>query len=450
MSKIAIDVAEVNGKPTAFLPEAKFTYKKDEITKAPRPQEDRDGKDWIEWGSNDCLPTDIREKIGKVPMAGTAIYKLIAMMYGNGLAYYRNDDLKDGNTTPKRARIPEVEDFLRRNKITTKFLIPQFGDYRYYMNCFCEMILSLNKQQITNIYHKKAEYSRLGKQNERTYDVEDLIYSAEFSKGVEPSKDEYAKIPLFRWYDEENFLKRLSGYKFAWHSKFETPGAEFYARPFWLGLFRKNGWIDASIQVPQIVNAMMRNQIVLKYQILIPETYFEVRYKDWSTYTQEKKDKVIEDLIKSINDSLSGTDNTYKSITTLFKQDIQGNPLGKIEIIAIDDKTKKDDWVPSAEKADAQIVQTLGLHPSQVGLGKDGNMGAGSGSDQREGFNTQITINTMDQEIVLEPLNYVAQFNARTNPNWDITFYIDHTHHTTTNNQESGIDPGATTIVPEQ
>ena len=72
--------------------------------------------------------------------------------------------------------------------------------------------------------------------------------------------------------------------------------------------------------------------------------------------------------------------------------------------------------------------------------------GAGSGSDQREGFNTEITINTLEQETELELLNFVAQFNARTNPEWDVTFFIDHTHHTTTNNQESGLAPSPTTL----
>ena len=448
MKKIAIDVAEVNGKITAFLPEAKFTQKKDQVTKVPRPQEDIDGLPWIQWGDRNALPTDIREKIGKVPMAGTAIYKLIAMMYGNGLAYYRNSDVTDGETTPPRARIPEVEFFLRKNRIKTKFLIPQFGDYRFYMNCFSEFILSGNRQQIVGLYHKKAEYSRLGKQNEKTLHVDDLIYSADFAKGLDPDKERRASIQLFRWYDEENFLRKLKGHKFAYHSKFETPGAEYYARPFWLGLFRKNGWIDASTSVPEIVNAMMRNQVILKYQILIPETYFEIRYKDWNTYTDEDRNKIIDALIKNINDSLSGTENAYSSITSIFKQDIAGNPIGKVEIIAIDDKMKNDNWVPSSDKADAQIIQTLGLHPSQVGL-DNASLGGNGGSNQREGYNTQITINTIDQEIVLEPLNYVAEFNARTNRNWDITFYIDHTHHTTTNNQEDGLEKSKDTIDPK-
>lgn len=442
-----VDIVEAGGKFSA-MPQAKFHTKKDQPLIAPIAEEDKDSYAWIEWGKNNKFPTEIRESIAKVPMAGTAIYKLIAMMYGNGIAYYRNDDLKEG-TNPKRAYIPEVEDFLKRNKIKTKWLVPQCGDYRYYMNCFSEFILNVRKDEIVGMYHKIAEFSRLSKQNEKTLHVDELIYSSEFAKYGMPTEAERAHIPLYRWYDEEGFLKKLKGYKFAYHSKFETPGAQFYAKAFWNGLFKKNGWMEASSAVPEIVNAMMRNQIILKYQILIPESYFEIRYQDWSTYNDAQKEERRAELVKSINDNLSGTENAYASITTFFKQDISGNPIGKVEIVAIDDKMKNDNWVPSSEKADAQIVQTLGLHPSQVGLGDRSGMGAGSGSDQREGFNTGITLNTIDQEVVLEPLNFVAEFNARKNKNWDVTFFIDHTHHTTTNNQESGLVPSENSITPE-
>jgi hypothetical protein len=118
-----------------------------------------------------------------------------------------------------------------------------------------------------------------------------------------------------------------------------------------------------------------------------------------------------------------------------------------VEIIAVDDKVKKDAWVPSSNAADAQIVQGLGLHPSQVGLQPEGGkMGAGSGSDQRESFNTGITVNTIDQNILLEPLNWIATYNAQVDPEWDVTFFIDHTYHTTTNKQEDGMQPTETTI----
>lgn len=415
--------------------------RKAEATRALLPRQLTDGLRWANWGKDDRFPTTLREKIEQVPMAGQAIYKLIALMYGNSLGYYRNADRQSDNNRIKRAYIPKVEQFLRRNRIPLRWLVPQFGDYRYYMNCFSEMILSKDKQQITGIYHKSAEHCRRSIQNPDTLYSEYLLYSPSFACGY-PEYDKVKRVPIFDWQDEERFLRRLVGYKFAWHSRFETPGAIYYARPFWVGLFRKNGWVDASIAVPEIVNAMMKNQISLKYQINIPESYFVTRYPEWNSYTAKRKDQIFKSLVTTINTMLSGTENAYRSVAFYFQDDVMGgsNSFGKVEIIPIDDKIKRDSWVPSAEKSDAQVVQGLGLHPSQVGLAPEGGkMGAGSGSDQRESYNTQITINTLDQDIVLEPLNFVAEFNSRTDPDWDVSFFIDHTWHTTTNLQESGM-----------
>lgn len=453
---IVLDVIDVDGRMQAILPEASIHAEKvgtvdssPAMTPAPAPREVDEGYPWAPWGSSDRLPTDIRQKIEKVPMAGFAIYRLVQMMFGNGIAYYRNSDLVDGPKV-RRAYIPAVERFLRDNRINTSFLPAQFADYRLLMNSFCEMIFSNDRREVVRVYHKPAEHCRLAKHDQQLARSKYLLFSPDFGLGYGSGID-YGRvrgIPLLPWWDQDNYLARFRGYKIAWHSRFETPGIFYYARPWWIGLFRKNGWIDASVAVPEVVNSMMRNQVRLKYQILIPESYFRIRHQNWDSYTDDERNKIIDTLIATLNNALSGTKNAYTSIVTVFKQnEVTGDAFGKIEILAVDDKLKKDAWVPSSEKADAQIVQGLGLHPSQVGLAPEGGkMGAGSGSDQRESFNTGITVNTIDQDIVLEPLNWIAQYNARNNPDWDITFFIDHTHHTTTNNQETGLATSETTI----
>lgn len=462
MSQIVLDVVKdpTTGKPRAILPEAKFAnnlvnnYPYNPVT-APQegntlstiPREETDGYRWANWGSNDLLPTDIRCKIMQSPMASSAIYKLIKMGYGNGLAYYKNNDLRNGNKV-ERAYIPAVEEWLKANRIRTKYLQPQIADFRFTMNTFSEMILNKRRDFITGIYHKSAEFSRLSKQNEQTLLIDWLYYSSHFATYTAHT-DVIKRIHLLPWWNTDEYIEQHSNvYKFAWHARFETPGVTYYARPYWLGLFRQNGWLDASIAVPEIVNAMMRNQISLMYQILIPESYFELRHQKWASYTDDEKQKKYDALIDGINSQLSGTDNVYKSISSMFEQhEVTGAAVGKIEIIPIDEKVKKDSWIPTSDVADAQVVQGLGLHPSQMGLGNGGGMGAGSGSDQREGYNTEISTNTIEQDTYLEALNYAASFNAKKYKEFDVTFIIDHTAHTTTNNQESGLQPGDASLI---
>lgn len=464
---IVLDVVkdQKTGKARALLPEAKVfgvgkyntsysppSANGDENTLVLIPREDTDGWRWANWGTHDKQPTDIRTKIMQSPMASSTVYKLIRMAYGNGIAYYKNSDLANNDGKVKRAYIPEIESWLKKNRIATKYFVPQLADFRFNMNTFSELIMNKRRDFITGLYHKSAEFSRLSIQNQETLMIDWLYYSSHFPTN-QASADNMKRIKLLPWWNTMEFIEQHSStYKFAWHGRFETPGVKYYARPYWLGLFRKNGWLDASIAVPEIVNAMMRNQVVLMYQILIPESYFEIRHRDWNTgYTDDEKGEIIDALITKINEELSGTDNSYKSISTVFKQhESTGAAEGKIEIIPIDEKVKKDSWVPTSDVADAQVVQGFGLHPSQMGLGNGGKgMGAGSGSDQREGYNTEISTNTIEQDVLLEALNFVAQFNSQAYPEWDVTFFVDHTFHTTTNNQESGLQPSETSITIE-
>jgi hypothetical protein len=449
-----IDVVQTPQGYRAIYPEAKLTAKpktdnSPTPTQAPIPPEIHSGYQWAPWGAGDCLPNDIQQKILSTPIAGEAVRRMMGMMYGNGLAYYRNQDLFSGDTKIKRFHYRGIEEWLKRNKLKTRWVIPQILDYRFFMNTFSDVIFNRRKDFITGLYHKSAPFCRLSKMDEKDLHIKHLIYSPYFGQGHPPSSNKRVAVPLLRWYDEENFLKKLSGRKFAYHSKMETPGSIYYATMFWIGLFQKDGWVDVNKAVPKVISAMMNNQVRLKYQILIPDTYFQIRHQnEWSGMDDKARQKIMDDLVDKINKDLSGTENAYVSITTFFREDpVSKEQSGIIKIIAIDDKVKSDSWVPSAEHSNAQIAMGLGMHPSQMGIGKSGGpLSAGSGSDQRESFNTGINLNTIEQEIILEPLNWIAQFNAKTDPNWDVTFFFDHTYHTTTNNQESGMQASQTTL----
>lgn len=415
------------------------------------PDQIKMGYRWAAWfNGSDNWPAEVRRMIEQVPIAGRTINQLVAMLYGNGLGYYRNKDMQEDPTTAKRAFIPGVDAWLKSNRIHTEYLPGMFTDFRYTWNAFSELVFSRDKRTITNIYRKTAEHCRLSEQHEDTGRSHFLLFSPDFTYNP-PAESRISLIPLYQWDIEQAFLDMLPGHKMAWHCFFPTPGKVYYARPYWVGLFEKDGWMDASMRVPKVVNAMMNNQITLKYQILIPEDYFRIRHQNWDQYTDDDKSRVIDARIVEWNNALKGEKNAFASIATVFKNNpVTGEALGKIEIIALDDKIKRDAWVPTSETADAQIVQGLGLHPSQVGLApQGGKMGAGSGSDQRETYNLGISLNNIEQQIILEPLNWIAKYNAQSNPDWDITFFIDHTYHTTSNIRESGLDPSATTITVE-
>lgn len=414
-------------------------------TNAPIPEYGNLGTRWAYWGDDDLLPTKMREKIEAVPIAGATLDKKIRMMLGNGLVYYKSADLRKGPNV-ERHYDREIEDWLADFRIQEEWLPAQAADFVLPFNCFSEVILSNSRKEIAGLFHVSAEHSRLSVAN-KSNQIDWMIISKYFPFLTAQDDKSRVAMPLYKWYDRENFFNNLSGFKFGWHTRFPTPGLIYYARAWWLGLFKADGWLEVSAQVPKIVSSMQRNQIRLRYVIEIPETYFMVRHPDWTTYTSAKRQEIIDQKIAEINQYLSGTDNVSKSLAYVFKEnEISGTAIGKINIVAVDDKAKEGVWVPDSYAADAQIVQGLGMDPSQIGLAPEGGkMGAGSGSDKRESYNLMITLNTPEQRLLLEPLNFISRFNK-----WGVTFAIDHITHTTTNNQESGLEssPQSTNINP--
>lgn len=405
-------------------------------TTPPVPTWTDPGVRWAYWGDNNLLPTEMRQKMELVPIAGAALEKKISMMIGEDLMWVKTEDYRRFGAAAEPVYRPEVEEWMEMNRVETEWWPAQCADYCLPYNCFSELTLSRDRTKITGIYHIPAEHARLSKANDRTNQVDWLVYSMHFPFSTAENDSTRVAMPLFRWYDRDNFLARLQNPKFGWHTRFPTPGMIYYARPWWMGLFKKDGWMDVSAQVPKIVAAMQKNQIVLKYIIAIPQSYFMIRYPDWQSYTDVKRHELIDAKVKEINDYLAGGENAMKSIAYVFAQDeVNQNPLGKIEITAVDDKAKTGTWVPDSYAADAQIVQGFGMHPTNIGLApQSGSMGAGSGSDKMQTYNQGILLNTKDQRLVLEPLNLVSRFNG-----WGLTCIVKHTHLTTQDNSRSGM-----------
>lgn len=453
---ITIDVIQnVGGKPFATLPEARiFDGGKKEtaprVTLGRYPDEVETGYAWAPWNSpwdrKDNFPTVIRRKIND-SIAGTVVDRKAKKLFGNGLIYYRESDIRAGGSDIAPAYIQEVEDWLTDNEIETEWLYSQILDWCYSYNSFSELILSRDKTMITGMAHKEAEFSRLSLQNKTTGRIEELYYSPEFSTTFPTKRDNIARISLMPWWNKRGYLRGLPGYKFAWHTRIKTPGMIYYARPPWSGLFKKNGWLDVNADVPRIVQALQNNQVTLKYQIMIPMTYFQARYPDWDTYDAQQKERKINEVVTGINTEMTDMTTAYKTIVSFFNQDeLTGKDFGKIEIIPVDDKLKRDAWVPGAEKSNAQITMEFGEHPSTLGLASEGgSMGAGSGSDKREIYNIEISTNTIEQKYLLRPLNFISQYNK-----WGVRFAIQNTPHTTTNDKESGLKDDTDPVQRQQ
>jgi hypothetical protein len=474
---VTFDLFEVAGKariarrPAVAGSLTGRTATDDNSTGSPRPaisdypDETDIGYDYAPWGAfdgDDNLPNRIEAKFAKVSIAAQASLRLAKLMYGNGLVYFKEADLAR-TAQPERHYDPAVEEFLAENMVNTEWFFPQCLDWTRHWNTFSEMKLSLSRKYVVGLYHKEAPFCRLSKQD-RMGTIKYLLYDARFAWNQyqrysqltdtgntvsESTRSDFSGtatlLPLLTWWDARGFFDRLRGYTFSWHSRIRYGRSVYYARPPWMGLFLSNGWMDVAADVPRIVNSMQQNQIQLKYQILVEESYFKIEHPEWDSYTNEQRSAALDRFEDAINDKFVGVDKGFASILSVFRFDpLNTKELGKVQIIPIDDKIKRDSWVPGAERANFEIVQGLGAHPTDFGLKtENGAMGAGSGSDKREVYNTAINLNTIEQEYILGPLNFISRYNQ-----WGVRFMVDHTAHTTSNLIESGMVPSRNTIQP--
>jgi len=423
-------VSDGEGEMRAMLPQASY-MKQGTSPVIPKPIKDPDiinqGTDWVEWGRGDRFPREVEDKLKKTTTALPIVGRHVGMMYGQGVYYYRRTYNDKGIEVREKLIMPEIEDFLKMTN-HPKYCQGILFDYKRFFNCFTSLMFSSDKRKIVRLVHRPAKSCRLGKPNARL-EIDNIFMAHDF-----PSPVETVKIQAYNENDPWRSIQRLSGSReLIIHHKYNT-GDQYYATPFHIGLFEKGGWLDVSINTPLTITQMQRNQVSLKYIIRIPINYFVNRYKDWHSMTQVEQQKIIDAKIDDMNNNLSGSDNIYKSITDIYGVDAFGNAEAKIEVEAVDDKTRNDQWIPSSDAADKQVAYALMMNPNQIGMGTSSSIGSGSGSDIREGFNGITDTNTIEQETALEAFKVASMVNG-----WDVLWAFEHTRHVTTDNAKTGI-----------
>lgn len=393
--------------------------------------EDTDFSGYAPWGGDNLWPTKARLKLEKSTTAFPLIYKAVCMMYGDGIRYYRRK-IVDGKEVKNFDVDEKIDDFFQDNNIN-RFVIEQLMDYKFFGNAFAEFILSKNKKTITNVYHLEAEFTRLSEL--KGGKIKHIGYSGEWIDESVP-----AKIGLADYRDRsKKAITTAFNKKFAWHTFFPSPGRKYYAMPPHGAIYRDGGWLDYSNDVPEIMNVINKNQINIKYHIKIPYEYWTSMYQDWETYKQEKRDKIVDEKLLAMNKWLAGGKNAGKSFVSHFAIDpITRKPIAGWEIIAIDDKTKRDAYIPSCQEADMQVTRALGIDPSIAGLQPTGGkMGAGSGSDKRTAFHNAVSISKAEAEIIFEPLYLIRDYNE-----WgkDVRFGFAHDLPTTLDKNPTGTE----------
>lgn len=403
----------------------------------------------VPWGEGNMLPSNLRDKVEKLPqMTSNLMFNIIAT-YGDGIKPVKIEWKDDKQVITPYTGNAEVKQFFEDNDIQGYFL-EQCTDLHWFFNVFPEVIFNKEndeKRKIVEIVHKEAFFSRWAEMNKETGLIEWHYY---FSKWGTATPDETENIcyatpvlgsrnpvrqlrQIMENDKDKNWDKRRNS--FIIPINFPTPGRNYYQKPYWYSLIESK-WYDFAIKIPEFKEAIMRNQSVIKYIVYLAPGYFEeISKREKITDEKEKLARVKKEFV-DINNFLKDAENAGKSIITydLKTLDPQGKPYPAIRIEAVRNEFKGGEYLEDSEEVSNIIAYGMLVHPSLVGAtpGKNKNI---SGTEARELFIIKQAIFKPFRDRILKPFYLIKAINK-----WpdDLHFVIPNIELTTLDKDKTG------------
>jgi len=400
----------------------------------------------VPWGENNDLPAVTIGKIYKNPVVSSGIKFSIDTLYGDGIKYGRIID-KDGEKVFQEANdIDAINEFFENNDING-YHLQCSSDMTTFYNVFVEIIFNRNKE-IVALSAKEAAFSRLEEMDPQTARVMHHFYSAKWgTSNLDRNKDiDVTRVLDSRWplRDLKMIMGQLPGpdgedpkdsmteeklYRFIILVNYPTPGRPYYQKPYWFSIF-ESGWYDFACKIPEFKNALMDNQMQIKYHIELSEDYFPSIFRSEGITDQEKQKARIKKEYSDLNKFLSDHRNSGKSVISFVKYSPDGKELRKMKINVIDDQMKDGKYIEDSEEASNVMSYGMNVHPSLIGS-SPGKSKTINGTEARELWIIKQSQMKPFRDRLLMPLYLIKAINK-----WpkDIVFAIPNMVLTTLDN----------------
>lgn len=367
------------------------------------------------WGDGNDFPQKVIEDIRKDVELGPLFEKQAALLYSGGLTWgipeYNDDGKKILRPLPP-ARNIIVQKWMRDSQVH-RYLYEASEDLTRFANAFPEVILRMDRKEIIQLCAQPAEYCRWELQNKDGI-VEHCYFNVNFPD-VPHTHKSTRKIPVLDpYYKPAEALKQTKkGHNFIYPLSFPAPGCNYYQLANWNGL-RESGWLSFSQAIPKFKMNILEKQVNIKYHIEISSMYWETKYKNWSTMKDAERKKIVDAELKSFTDIMSGVANSGNSLVTAMITKPEWNKEYSMwKITPIESKLGKGEFMEEMKEASLAKMQAVGLHPALIGTMPNNGMG-GAGSNIREAYNLNAILTKPKQDLLLEPLYLVRDFNG-----WD-------------------------------
>lgn len=426
MSEI-LQISE-DGK-TAVLSNAVVTTK----PKTPVISQNASGMgDVASYGDSNNFPNEVVDYVEKTPVLSSALYWLSNALISGGLVYGSlKIDEDTGEDKLMRKQIADIEQFLSRNSVMTDYLPVVARQYLTFFNAFFQFIVSDDRSKITTVSPFLTPHCRISKQDPKALRSLNLYVNANSTYGFSATATETLKLPLIDpSYMPVESLRLRNEKHFGYHVKGPSLRENYYARAPWHAIINSK-WLELANQIPEFKTAIMKNQMTLKYHVEIDEGMWSRKFMEkWESFSADEKMAKIKDEYKAINTYLTNVENSGKGLFSNKWHDENGNEISGVKITRKDDSVQNGAYVEDSQEANSHILYALGFSGTLIGQTPAKSLGSGSGSDKREDWNILITKSKPEQDMILKPLQFVAQYNNWTDKNenpivfWFKNYYL--------------------------
>jgi hypothetical protein len=377
------------------------------------------------WGESNDLPNQIRAKAEANEVVSSNLLFNMNVAYGLGpKPMLRIIEGKKVVGYEELFSGPEAE-FFEDNDVGL-YLMEQLTDLYYFYNTFPEIILSADRRQIVSLRSKEAMFSRWTTMNAKGV-VEYHLYSARWAEG--PKEQEIVVSDALDDYNPYLDLtsristKAYKNLRFIVPVFMPTPGRPYYPKPNWWSIF-SSGWYDHATAIPLLKNAILKNNLGVRFIIYVHEQYWIEVFKNEGIDTNDKKAvsarKVKEQELFA--NFLSGEKNTGKAIMALKKHIAAANGSAEIkyiEIVPINNSLSGGELLQDSEEASNIISYSMGVHTGLIGATPGKNKGSLGGTDKRELFMIKQALTKPMLHRVLRPFALIKKFNR-----WNENFVV--------------------------
>ncbi len=337
---------------------------------APNPTENLDDvtTDYIPFGSNNLLPSELADRARKSSTHRSIINSEVTLTMGGGLT-----------TTDTR-----TEEFMKsvnaNNESLNSVMRKVQRDDWTFGNSYIE-IVKINGQA-SGIFHKDASKMRVGKPTNGQ--VDKVFFSSEWRDISTAIATDDRRVLTFPLYPNFAKVKDFPGVRSIMHIKDYEPEFRFYGLPGYMAAFI-NGWIDIDFLIPKYNRTRFKNGF-------IPSAILEINGDISADEAQEMQ--------QQLEDKFTGED--MNSRIFMIVKDGDGE---KSNVTLLND-TSEGTFINLQELTARNIISAHRFPPRLAGIKTAGSLG--DTKELRTEFEIYTnTVITDKREFILDPFKAI-------------------------------------------